>query len=613
MGVALTSAALRPLAPCIRLRVGVSGHRVAPKLPVAAIPSIRAGADRALLTMANAARKVAGRISDQPPEFSIVSALAEGSDRIIAEAGLAAGYVLEAVLPFRRTEYLRDFENSRESTEAFGALLGCAASVFEIDGDPVARPRAYETAGFVMLANIDVLIAIWDGKVADGIGGTYQIVGRAIAEGIPVIWIDPTSPTDLKLSWPKAGELAFGNALPNDTFRTATFDEIAEAIRNILLPPSQKEAVGSLTTFLAEKVKRWHFCPWYLILLFLFSDRPISRKDFQIATTVAAATAEWQSYFDALPADKTQRPVIQSVLLPAYYVADRLAVYYAHVYRGAYVFNFMFAAVAVTLALAGIFLHEPRVKSYVVAAELMVILAVLVTWLFGHRRQWHRRWLEYRRLAECIRQMRILAPIGLGGPAERPRPGIEAQDWGGWYAWSLRRVLPLPNRIVDVPYLEAVRNVTRSAEISGQVLYHSMNATQIHKIDKRMHRCGQYLFAITALICFVFLVSAWSYNFPNDESPHKDFILNLLTLFTALLPMLGAALGAISVQGEFKTVREQSERTARRLEKMDAVLAAEELTFSRLCDRLEKTSDIMMADVDEWQTVFRTRPLSLPV
>jgi hypothetical protein len=67
------------------------------------------------------------------------------------------------------------------------------------------------------------------------------------------------------------------------------------------------------------------------------------------------------------------------------------------------------------------------------------------------------------------------------------------------------------------------------------------------------------------------------------------------------------------VQGEFKTVHEQSERTARRLVKLDAVLAAEELTFSSLCDRLEKTSDIMMADVDEWQTVFRTRPLSLPV
>src|SRR5450631_2495066 len=333
MGIPLTSPALCPFAPLVRLRIGVSGHRVPPKLPAAAIPSIRASIDGVLLTVANATRKATAHFSDKPPEFSIVSALAEGSDRIVAETGLAAGYVLEAVLPFGRAEYLRDFENSKESSDSFAALLDRAASVFEIDGDPVARPRAYETAGFVMLANIDVLIAIWDGKVADGIGGTFQIVGRAIAEGIPVIWIDPASPTDLKLSWPKAGELAFGNTLPNDTFRTATFDEIAEAIRNILLPPSQKEAVSSLTAFLAEKVKRWNFCPWYPVLLFLFSGRPISRNDFQIATTIATVTAEWQNYFDALPADKAQRPAIQSVLLPAYYVADRLAVSYAHLYR----------------------------------------------------------------------------------------------------------------------------------------------------------------------------------------------------------------------------------------------------------------------------------------
>ena len=32
----------------------------------------------------------------------------------------------------------------------------------------------------------------------------------------------------------------------------------------------------------------------------------------------------------------------------------------------------------------------------------------------------------------------------------------------------------------------------------------------------------------------------------------------------------------------------------------------------RLADRVQKTSDIMMADLEEWQTVFRTRPLSLP-
>jgi len=45
---------------------------------------------------------------------------------------------------------------------------------------------------------------------------------------------------------------------------------------------------------------------------------------------------------------------------------------------------------------------------------------------------------------------------------------------------------------------------------------------------------------------------------------------------------------------------------------LDRILAEEPLEFARLADRVQKTSDIMMVDLEEWQTVFRARPLSLP-
>ena len=93
---------------------------------------------------------------------------------------------------------------------------------------------------------------------------------------------------------------------------------------------------------------------------------------------------------------------------------------------------------------------------------------------------------------------------------------------------------------------------------------------------------------------------------------HRDWVLGSFTFLTALLPTLGAALGAIYAQGDFKTVAEQSKRTAKRLAAVDKILAEEPLEFARLADRVQKTSDIMMADLEEWQTVFRTRPLSLP-
>ena len=157
---------------------------------------MRAHVDRILAAIAATARK-----ADSATELVIVSSLAEGSDRIVAEAGLAAGFALQAILPFAKAEYERDFETEMSRRE-FDALHARAGDVFELDGAADQRPRAYEAAGLFMLANIDVLIAIWDGAVAAGIGGTAQIVERAVADGIAVVWIEPTHPNAMQISRP---------------------------------------------------------------------------------------------------------------------------------------------------------------------------------------------------------------------------------------------------------------------------------------------------------------------------------------------------------------------------------------------------------------------------
>jgi hypothetical protein len=624
--------------PSIRFRVGVSGHRLPPKLPKEAEAPILAMLARILATAIETSQSVekdyraclpAGNhapgdapASLQPVtaanlagKFVVVSSLAEGADRIVAEAGLDAGFALEVVLPLGRAEYTRDFETP-ESRTAYEQLLGRAAAVFELDGAADERPRAYEAAGFVMLANIDLLIAIWDGKQAAGIGGTAQIIARAIADGIPVIWIDPAQPDAMQLSWLRAGDIppANANARPRDTFRLADQAALARAIRDVLALPSQPDAKEALQRYLGEKVRHWNFCPWYPLLLWLFSGRRLRWSDFYLAPSASDLQRQWTNYLTILPADKAQRPAIEGILLAAFNAADHAAVYYSHVYRSTYVFNFLFAAVAVALALGGVFTHDPIQKGDLVSAELAIILAIVGTWLRGHRGQTHRRWLDYRRLAECLRHMRILAPIGSEGSVERPSrsPDVEDQDWVAWYAWSLRRLLPLPDCAVDRAYLVAMRDTVRTAEIAGQVQYHLGNAARIATLDPRIHHAGQSLFAITGLICLAFLCLVWFGLLRDIAEPYRDWVLGCFTFFSALLPTLGAALGAIYVQGDFKTVAEQSRRTAKRLMVIDQILADEPLIFARLSDRIEKTSDVMMSDLLEWQTVFRTRPLSLP-
>ena len=194
---------------------------------------------RALIECMLAAIVDTARKANTTSAVVIVSSLAEGSDRIVAAAGLAAGFALQAVLPFDRAEYERDFETQMSRSE-FEELLARARDVFELDGEADQRPRAYEAAGLFMLASIDVLIAIWDGAAAAGVGGTAQIVERAIADGIVVVWIEPSHPNAMQISRPGSGAAPAGaRAGLKSTFRPADLPTIVRAVEDILTSPTQ--------------------------------------------------------------------------------------------------------------------------------------------------------------------------------------------------------------------------------------------------------------------------------------------------------------------------------------------------------------------------------------
>jgi hypothetical protein len=232
-----------PTPPRLRLRIGVSGHRVPPKLPKESLAPLRALLDRMLTAMFDTVQKAEKNHDSRAltpdrqagGELIIVSSLAEGADRIVAEAGLAAGFALQAVLPLSRAEYARDFD-TEASRAAFDGLLDRASSVIDLNGAANERPRAYEAAGLFMLANIDVLIAIWDGQVAAGIGGTAEIAGRAVADGIFVVWIEPVRPDALRIWRPQArpAKAAKVDARLTDNFRTADVATVARVVGEIL-------------------------------------------------------------------------------------------------------------------------------------------------------------------------------------------------------------------------------------------------------------------------------------------------------------------------------------------------------------------------------------------
>jgi len=117
--------------------------------------------------------------------LTILSPLAEGGDQLVAEEGLKFGAQLIAPLPFSRELYAQDFTNhaARERFESLCAqarlielplLTGHTHAEVSAPGDQ--RNRQYAHVGMFVARHCHLLLAIWDGKPSHRLGGTAQIV-----------------------------------------------------------------------------------------------------------------------------------------------------------------------------------------------------------------------------------------------------------------------------------------------------------------------------------------------------------------------------------------------------------------------------------------------------
>jgi hypothetical protein len=124
----------------------------------------------------------------------VLSALAEGGDRLVAEEGLRLGARLVAPLPLPPALYIEDFADPA-SRESFEALCRRAETVVlptrqghtrhEIANPGEARDRQYAQAGVYIASHCHILLAIWDGQPSGRLGGTAQIVRYHLTGTLP--------------------------------------------------------------------------------------------------------------------------------------------------------------------------------------------------------------------------------------------------------------------------------------------------------------------------------------------------------------------------------------------------------------------------------------------
>jgi hypothetical protein len=123
------------------------------------------------------------------PESSTgVCSLAAGADQIFANAIVRLGRSLHVVVPAEG--YTATFGDPADR-EDFDRLVS-AATVVEVLHYDTPTEEAFLAAGKRVVDLCEVLVAVWDGKEARGLGGTADIVdyARALDREVRIIWPD---------------------------------------------------------------------------------------------------------------------------------------------------------------------------------------------------------------------------------------------------------------------------------------------------------------------------------------------------------------------------------------------------------------------------------------
>lgn len=118
-----------------------------------------------------------------------ITCLAAGVDQIFAALLLEKDVPYSVIVPCG--QYETTFTNATDIAR-YHTLLGSASSTISL---PYAAPtqEAFWGAGQRVVDESDLLIAVWDGEAARGLGGTADVVAYALSRGTETLHIDTTS------------------------------------------------------------------------------------------------------------------------------------------------------------------------------------------------------------------------------------------------------------------------------------------------------------------------------------------------------------------------------------------------------------------------------------
>ncbi|WP_376694688.1 hypothetical protein [Wenzhouxiangella sp. EGI_FJ10305] len=349
----------------VPLSLGVTGHR---DLVEEEIPAIRRRL-RELFDLLEA------RYPDTP--LRLVTPLAEGGDRIAAEVARERDIELLVPLPLPVDVYEEDFSD-HDSRKAFRELLA-GAMVVEMraarGNAERKRDQAYAKAGIYSSDHCQILIAIWDGKPARHSGGTAEVVEYHQFGDMAQLGLNPSERRGLAKD---DTDLVYHIVCSRDRGHGSPAAGLQPGTARWLVADPERMAVEDIPASLNRMIKRTGEF-----------NRDVARVSD--APSIADVLPGWN---DGLAGQPDLARTAEYFTL-----ADHLAGRYAWRYRVALRVLYVLAALMGLSFIAYADLDHPSM----IAAFLVLFFVGFALYRLVSRLQWHRKFLDYRALAEGLR------------------------------------------------------------------------------------------------------------------------------------------------------------------------------------------------------------------
>ncbi len=563
----------------VNLSIGVTGHR---DLVPAEEPGLR-----------EQVRTFFQQLRDDFPELELqlLTPLAEGADRLVTEVAQVMGIPFIAVLPMSQEIYEKDFD-SEESLALFQQQLGAAESVISLpphDGiDPTyiesygpMRDRQYVQAGVFISNHCQVLLALWDGLEARHTGGTadvlhYHLTGiTARSESqqeSPNLLAENENDLAYHIVCSRHrdnGGLVPETELPSVRWITAHF----EPAQGDAMPAAYRQMLQRLVQF-GQDQKQFSE---------IIDQQRHSLLSGQTGLAVPPSIMDVDRSFGA---------------------ADWLAIHFRK-----RVSNGLLAThiVAVLMGLSFIVYSEYEGLDWLVLVFLALFFSGVALYLWSERRQWHRKYLDYRALAEGLRVQLywLLSGVVDTSSIEFAYDNfLQKQDVDlGWIRHVMRAASLAQDREdqPDPAWVDWVIThwVGRPGDPNGQLAYYQHKASLKETAFRRTELLGNVSLWLGIALAVVLYVAAGLLQ----QSQHQ-----ILLVLMGVLPLIAAVRSAYSHQKADKELIKQY-RFMNRVFRNAHRLLSKTHDLEMKLQILRALGKAALEEHAEWILMHRERPL----